>query len=215
MAKANPSVQNVYAASLSIMVICTTGSCNNSCTSPFKQRFYFSTWTVHLPWSGARSRRQQRAGETLSAKSNGTKRRRSSRLVKQQVNKYSSCCLCLFRKKTFKEMGLRVHPHLRFITRLRFRFRLPLGLRMGCAPIFAIRIAIPIHSIENNCNCYRNRKLIRLINRRCEWTIKPFDGFIICITADYRVDKVFWIYITPVSPVIVSRTADSLPFENW
>ena len=39
---------------------------------------------------------------------------------------------------------LRVYSHLRFITRL--RSRLPLGSRMGCAPIFII--VIPINTIK-------------------------------------------------------------------
>ena len=50
-----------------------------------------------------------------------------------------------------------VYSHLRFITRL--RLRLPLYVRMVCAPIFAASIAIDIDPIENNrnhviyCNC--------------------------------------------------------------
>ena len=43
--------------------------------------------------------------------------------------------------------------------------RLPLGSRMGYAPIFAIAIAIPIHIIEKN----RNRN--RVIKLMCDWTI--------------------------------------------
>ena len=39
------------------------------------------------------------------------------------------------------------HSYLRFTTR--FRLRLPLGSRMGCAPIFVIVIAIPIHPFTN------------------------------------------------------------------
>ena len=60
-----------------------------------------------------------------------------------------------------------VHSYLWFITRL--RLQLPLGSRMGCVPIFAIVIAIPIHPIERNRNHIRNRN--RVINRRCEWTL--------------------------------------------
>ena len=52
---------------------------------------------------------------------------------------------------------------MRFITQL--RLRLPLGSRMGCAPIFANAIAIPIYSIEKNH--IRNG----VIYRRYEWTI--------------------------------------------
>ena len=44
---------------------------------------------------------------------------------------------------------------------------LPLDSRMGCAPIFAIVIAIPIHPKEKN----RNRNRNRVINFRCEWTL--------------------------------------------
>ena len=47
---------------------------------------------------------------------------------------------------------------------MRLQLRLPLGSRMGCVLIFAIVIAIPIHPTEKNQN--------RVINRRCEWTIR-------------------------------------------
>ena len=57
--------------------------------------------------------------------------------------------------------GVKVHLHLQFISRL----RLPLGSRMGCAPIFTNVIAIPIFPIKKNCNLDRIRN--RVLNRRC------------------------------------------------
>ena len=44
---------------------------------------------------------------------------------------------------------------------------------MGCAPIFAIAIAIPIHFIEKNHIRICNRN--PLINHRCEWTLKAYS----------------------------------------
>ena len=39
-------------------------------------------------------------------------------------------------------------------------YAIAIPIRMGCVPIFAIVIAIPIHPIEKNCNRNRNRVLI-------------------------------------------------------
>ena len=43
---------------------------------------------------------------------------------------------------------------------------------MGCAPFFAIAIAILIHPIEKNRN--RNRTGNRVINLGCKWTISEW-----------------------------------------
>ena len=69
--------------------------------------------------------------------------------------------------------NLRVHSHLSpFHSRIITWLRLPLGSRMGWAHVFVI--AIPIRPIEKNHNRNRNR----VINLRCEWTIKPQKRFL-------------------------------------
>ena len=61
--------------------------------------------------------------------------------------------------------GLRVHSHLKFITRLRFQIRF--------FSVWEIVISIALEKIpilEPNVNRNRNR----VINLRCEWTIRPY-----------------------------------------